>query len=141
MKNSLLKGIMAAGLLFVAASGVEAQQLQATRHHYTTDDGMASNAITQLAQDDYGYIWIGTWNGLSRFDGYNFYNYKTGAASHIPHLHNRIWQISIDNQQNVWMRMYDSRVFVLKRSIDRIVNPFADISGSEEFRTNRRIAP
>ena len=140
MKNSLLKGIMAAGLLFVAASGVVAQQLQATRHHYTTDDGMASNAITQLAQDDYGYIWIGTWNGLSRFDGYNFYNYKTGAASHIPHLHNRIWQISIDNQQNVWMRMYDSRVFVLKRSIDRIVNPFADISGSEEFRTNRRIA-
>ena len=139
MKNSLLKGIMAAGLLFVAASGVEAQQLQATRHHYTTDDGMASNAITQLAQDDYGYIWIGTWNGLSRFDGYNFYNYKTGAASHIPHLHNRIWQISIDNQQNVWMRMYDYRVFVMKRSIDKIINPFEGINGSDEYRSTHPI--
>ena len=139
MKNSLLKGIIAAGLLTMAATGVSAQQLQATRHHYSADDGLASNAITQIAQDDYGYIWIGTWNGLSRFDGYNFYNYKTGAASHIPHLHNRIWQMTIDNQQNVWMRMYDSRVFVLKRSTDCIVNPFADISGSEEYRTKRRI--
>jgi ligand-binding sensor domain-containing protein/AraC-like DNA-binding protein len=139
MKRFLLKGMMATGLLFLAATGVEAQQLQATRHHYSVDDGMASNAITQLIQDDYGYIWIGTWNGLSRFDGYNFYNYKTGAASHIPNLHNRIWQMTIDNQQNLWMRMYDSRVFVLKRSIDRIVNPFADISGSEEYRTQRRI--
>lgn len=139
MKNSLLKGIIAIGLLSLAATGVSAQQLQATRHHYSADDGMASNAITQIAQDDYGYIWIGTWNGLSRFDGYNFYNYKTGAASHIPNLHNRIWFMTIDNQQNIWMRMYDSRVFVMKRSIDRIVNPFADISGSEEYRTKRRI--
>ena len=139
MKKFLLKGIMATGLLAIAAIGAEAQQLQATRHHYSIDDGMASNAITQLVQDDYGYIWIGTWNGLSRFDGYNFFNYKTGAASHIPNLHNRIWQMTIDNQQNLWMRMYDSRVFVLKRSIDRIVNPFADISGSEEYRTQRRI--
>ena len=139
MKKFLLKGIMATGLLAIAATGAEAQQLQATRHHYSIDDGMASNAITQLVQDDYGYIWIGTWNGLSRFDGYNFFNYKTGAASHIPNLHNRIWQMTIDNQQNLWMRMYDSRVFVLKRSIDRIVNPFADVSGSEEYRTQRRI--
>jgi len=139
MKKFLLKGIMATGLLAIAATGAEAQQLQATRHHYSIDDGMASNAITQLVQDDYGYIWIGTWNGLSRFDGYNFFNYKTGAASHIPNLHNRIWQMTIDNQQNLWMRMYDSRVFVLKRSIDRIVNPFVDVSGSEEYRTQRRI--
>ena len=133
MKKFLLKGIMATGLLAIAATGAEAQQLQATRHHYSIDDGMASNAITQLVQDDYGYIWIGTWNGLSRFDGYNFFNYKTCAASHIPNLHNRIWQMTIDNQQNLWMRMYDSRVFVLKRSIDRIVNPFVDVSAASSL--------
>ena len=128
-------GIIIATIL-TSYSQVAAQTLQATRMHYNTEDGLCSNAIAYLAQDDYGYVWIATWNGLSRFDGYNFYNYKTGAGSHIPNLHNRIFSLSIDNQQNVWMRMYDNRVFVLKRSIDKIVNPFEGINGYEDYRTN-----
>jgi ligand-binding sensor domain-containing protein/AraC-like DNA-binding protein len=122
-------------ILIMASQSLNAQQLQATLSHYSTDNGMASNAISHIVQDDYGYIWLSTWNGLSRFDGYNFYNYQTGAGSHIPHLHNRIMDIDIDNRQNVWMRMYDGRVFVMMRSIDKIVNPFENISGSSEYRT------
>ena len=120
----------------MSCAHASAQVLQATRHHYSTDDGLCSNAIAYLTQDDYGYIWIATWNGLSRFDGYNFYNYRTGAGSHIPNLHNRVLNLTIDGQQNVWMRMYDNRVFVLRRSVDRIMNPFEGINGNEEFHTN-----
>ena len=126
-------------LVVMSMGHIYAQQIQATRHHYSTADGLASNAVAQMIQDDYGYIWLATWNGLSRFDGYNFFNYKTGAASHIRNLHNRILQLAVDNQQNVWMRMYDSRVFVLKRSTDCIINPFENVSGSEEYRTSHPI--
>ena len=139
MKKFLIYGFTLASIALAPLCTAQAQLLQATRHHYSTDDGLASNAIAHIVQDDYGYLWIATWNGLSRFDGYNFYNYKTGAGSHIPHLHNRISQLAIDNQQNVWMRMYDSRVFVVKRSSDCIVNPFESISGSEEYRTSQPI--
>ena len=45
-----------------------AQQMQATLSHYSTDDGLASNAISDLIHDDYGYVWISTWNGVSRFE-------------------------------------------------------------------------
>ena len=132
--------VVAIACSFVLGGGpVYAQQLQATRHHFSTDDGLSSNAIAQIVQDDYGYIWLATWNGLSRFDGYNFFNYKTGAASHIRNLHNRISQLVVDNQQNIWMRMYDSRIFVLKRAEDRIVNPFENVSGSEEYRTSHTL--
>ena len=75
---------------------LQAQQLQASLSHYSTDDGMASNAIAHISQDDHGYIWLATWNGLSRFDGYNFYNYRTGNASGIPHLHNRVAHVVAD---------------------------------------------
>lgn len=112
-----------------------AQQLQATRMHYSTEDGLCSNAISNLLQDDYGYIWIATWNGLSRFDGFNFFNYKTGNGSRIKNLHNRILDMVIDQSQNVWMHMYDGRVFVLNRQIDQIINPFETYNGYEEFRT------
>lgn len=121
-------------MLFCGIHTLQAQQLQATRNHYSTDDGLASNAISYMLQDDYGYLWLATWNGLSRFDGYHFYNYKTGNASGIPHLHNRIKDMALDNQQNIWLRMYDQRIFVLKRSIDKIIDPFEGVSGHEQFK-------
>lgn len=136
MSNILRRTTLIIAIFATYCSVASAQLLQASRSHYSTDDGLCSNAIAKIIQDDFGYIWIATWNGLSRFDGYNFYNYKTGAGSHIPNLHNRIIGLAIDTQQNIWMSMYDGRVFVLKRSIDRIINPFDGISGNEEFRTS-----
>lgn len=127
-------------LLFTATYiAAYSQQLQAKLSHYSTDDGLASNAISKMRQDDWGYIWLATWNGLSRFDGYDFFNYRTGTMSRVPNLHNRIEDLTIDNQQNVWMRMYDNRIFVMKRSIDKIINPFEGIKGNEDFRTSRLI--
>ena len=112
------------------------QQLQASLKHYSTDDGMTSNAISYIVQDDLGFIWIATWNGLSRFDGFNFVNYETGAISHIPLLHNRIIDLKVDQQQNIWMRMYDGRIFVLNRKTDRIINAMEGIAGYQEMRTS-----
>ncbi len=114
-------------------TSMSAQRYQATLSHYSTDKGLASNAISYIVQDDYGYIWLATWNGLSRFDGFNFFTYQTGAASRVPHLHNRIMRLAVDHQQNIWLRMYDSRIFVLKRSIDKFINPFEGIKGNENF--------
>ena len=112
-----------------------AQKLQASLSHYSTDNGLSSNAIAFMTQDDYGYIWIATWNGLSRFDGFNFYNYRTGNGSRIPNLHNRIYDIAIDQAQNVWMRMYDGRVFVVNRKTDQIMNPLEQVSDHQELKT------
>ena len=122
-------------LLSVALQS-DAQKLQASLSHYSTEDGLTSNAISDIIQDDYGYLWIATWNGMSRFDGYHFFNYKTGNGSRIPLLHNRLKQLVNDQQQNIWMRMYDGRIFMLNRKTDRIVNPFEGVSGSEEYRTD-----
>ena len=47
---------------------------------YTTKDGLPSNTITALFQDKKGYLWIGTNNGLSRYDGVEFINYSTSRG-------------------------------------------------------------
>jgi ligand-binding sensor domain-containing protein len=47
---------------------------------YSVKDGLCSNRITALQQDDWGYIWIGTDGGLSRFDGAAFKNFRQGDA-------------------------------------------------------------
>ncbi len=123
-------------VLTLSCQTISAQQLQASRIHLSTENGLCSNAVSMICQDDLGFIWLATWNGLSRFDGYEFYNYKTGNSSHIKNLHNRILDIVIDQSQNVWMHMYDDRVFVLDRNTDQIINPFEGYDGFEEYRTN-----
>ena len=130
------KPLLLSVVLTLGCQTISAQQLQASRIHLSTENGLCSNAVSMICQDDLGFIWLATWNGLSRFDGYEFYNYKTGNSSHIKNLHNRILDIVIDQSQNVWMHMYDDRVFVLDRNTDRIINPFEGYDGFEEYRTN-----
>ncbi len=50
---------------------------------YTIREGLLSNGITTLFQDSYGYLWIGTTDGLSVYDGQSFKNYTVvdGLAS------------------------------------------------------------
>lgn len=115
---------------------VEAQQLKASRTHLSTEDGLCSNAVSRILQDSYGYIWIATWNGLSRYDGYHFFNYRTGTGSKVKNLHNRILNIEIDQSQNIWLYMYDNRVFVLNRHTDTIISPFESFPDWEEYRAD-----
>jgi signal transduction histidine kinase/ligand-binding sensor domain-containing protein len=44
--------------------------------HFTVDDGLAQNKVRAVAQDRTGFIWVGTYRGLQRFDGYSFVRYS-----------------------------------------------------------------
>ena len=117
------------------------QHLQASLSHYSTEDGLPSNAIASLRNDDYGFLWVATWNGVSRFDGYHFYNYKTGIASGIRGMHNRIDNMTIDHSQNVWLKMYDGRVFVINRQTDKLQDPLEGVSGHDAFKMDYFFSP
>jgi len=52
---------------------VTAQQLSI--RHYDVSNGLANSHVSAMYQDTKGYLWLATWEGLSRFDGYRFTNY------------------------------------------------------------------
>jgi signal transduction histidine kinase/DNA-binding response OmpR family regulator/ligand-binding sensor domain-containing protein len=54
--------------------------------HYTEVDGLPRNITTCLEQDQYGYLWIGTTNGIARYDGKEFYCYKELTSVSIMYL-------------------------------------------------------
>ena len=70
-----------------AINEIHALDLKAKLSHYSTKDGLASNAISDIITDKYGYIWLATYNGLCRYDGYSFYNYSTGLRSNLSLIH------------------------------------------------------
>ena len=58
--------------------------------HFTESDGLPQSLITCVMQDSKGYIWISSWNGLSRYDGYSFSNFKARQGDNCPLVTNRI---------------------------------------------------
>ncbi|MBS1576327.1 MAG: histidine kinase, partial [Bacteroidetes bacterium] len=47
---------------------------------YTTKEGLSSNYIFDINQDSYGYLWLGTPKGVSRFDGSNFLQFYSDTG-------------------------------------------------------------
>lgn len=97
--------------------------------HYAKKDGLAGTVVSDILHDSRGYMWIGTWEGLSRFDGKEFVNYSEGDATSIPYLHNRVMRVYEDGLGNVWVMMYDDRLFRLNRrtdTFDRMAEVFPD---------------
>jgi PAS domain S-box-containing protein len=42
----------------------------------SSSQGLSQVRVSDIVQDDQGFIWFGTWNGLNRYDGYNFRVFK-----------------------------------------------------------------
>lgn len=63
-------------LPFLLLAGLSGSLAQAAPYyyfeHYTTHEGLPSNTIHCTFQDSFGFVWIGTRDGLTRFDGYDF---------------------------------------------------------------------
>jgi len=60
-----------------------------------------------ILQDKKGFIWFSTWNGLCRFDGYNFYTYKIQQGDKYHMRSNRIDFITEDKYGYIWTLPYD----------------------------------
>lgn len=79
---------------------------------YDVADGLANSVVTSIYQDQKGFIWLSTQEGLSRFDGYGFVNY--GMQDGIGHL--IVNDIAEDKQGRLWVATNGGGVSLL---IDR----------------------
>ena len=65
---------------------------------YTVNDGLADSYVLTVCEDSQGFLWLGTINGLSRFDGKEFINY--GYAEGLPNLW--VGNIYEDHNKRLW---------------------------------------
>ena len=62
--------------IFTDTSFTHAQSKPVRFDRFNTRDGLSQNKIFDILQDKFGFIWIGTEDGLNRYDGYEFKVYK-----------------------------------------------------------------
>ena len=72
-------------------------------HHLNTSYGLPNQQVESLVQDNNGYIWIGTRNGLAKYDGYNVetYYHVEGKANSL--VHNFVHGLFVDSKHRLWI--------------------------------------
>ncbi|MEO6918673.1 MAG: two-component regulator propeller domain-containing protein [Collimonas sp.] len=86
-------------LLWLTCCPAKASCQQLPLRYYDQTDGLRNMAITALAQEPGGYLWIGTQNGLFRYDGARFQRFELSggaAALYITALH-------VDSSGRLWV--------------------------------------
>lgn len=78
---------------------------------YTAKDGLSQKTVTHIIQDHKGNLWFSTWDGINKFDGYAFKNYKATLGDFIGLTNNRIDYIAEDKYGYIWILNYDGHVF------------------------------
>lgn len=85
--------------------------------HYNIENGVSSNNISTLFQDQKGYIWIGTENGLNRFDGNQFTLYQKNNPLYSNFHANSINTICETTDKKLWLGT-DNGVFIYNQVKD-----------------------
>ena len=90
-------------LLIIVCNNSLAQPTNLVFEHYAHEDGLAGDRVLNIYKDLYGFMWFGTTNGLSRFDGGVFRNYKNVLTDSSSISNNTINAITEDLMGNLWV--------------------------------------
>ena len=71
--------------------------------HITIEDGLSQNTGLAIFQDSKGYLWVGTQDGLNRYDGYTFRIYKHDPDDPNSISHNSILALEEDQDGYLWI--------------------------------------
>lgn len=78
--------------------------------HYTNAQGLPYSAISDILQDDEGFMWIATRMSVCRFDGYEFIDVKV-YDHNATQTYVRVPKLMKDSYRAVYLITYDSRLF------------------------------
>jgi len=96
------------------------QPVSAASDHFLVDvwdreTGLPSSSITSLAQTPEGYLWIGTYNGLVRFDGVRFVSFDPFNTPELEHEHIRY--LSTDAQGTLWINTFNGSMTAWRNGV------------------------
>ncbi|MBN1352066.1 hypothetical protein JXJ21_21885 [candidate division KSB1 bacterium] len=72
-------------------------------HHITTVDGLSSDVVYDILQDSRGFMWFGTQDGLCRYDGYSFKEFKYDPYDSNSISSNWASRLFEDRAGNIWI--------------------------------------
>ncbi len=117
---SALKKQQLFSLLILLLLSIQLQYAQNLKFkHYGLPEGLSQESITSLAKDSLGYLWIGSENGISRFDGTQFTS-LLNSNTEINIEGAQITSLLSDNSNLLWIGTAQSGLFVYNISSQKL---------------------
>ena len=69
----------------------------------TTNDGLSQSDVNDVVQDDEGFMWFATHDGLNRFDGYSFKEFIPNRNKANSISSNLVYALKTDKNGNLWI--------------------------------------
>ncbi|MEO6667878.1 MAG: two-component regulator propeller domain-containing protein [Ferruginibacter sp.] len=85
----------------------------------TVDDGLSQGFVYDGLQDNDGFLWFATMDGLNRYDGYNFIVYKHDPENPYSLPENSINCIAKDDKDNLWIGTRTKGLYIMDKRTDR----------------------
>ncbi len=103
----LARGIGFLILLTIISDGYS-QPSKLQFEHLTIQQGLSHNFVMKIMQDRKGYLWFGTGNGLNKYDGYGFKNYKFDPYDTTSLPKNQVLTLYEDRDGTIWVGTSES---------------------------------
>jgi signal transduction histidine kinase/ligand-binding sensor domain-containing protein len=88
-------------LLLFSTVSIQAQTLQFDR--ISVEDGLSQSAVNDILQDRYGFLWIATQDGLNRWDGYRFLQFRSDPSDSLSLPADWISSLAEDSDGRIWI--------------------------------------
>jgi len=107
--------------------------------HITSKDGLPENSVRVMIQDHQGYLWLGTQNGLVKYDGYSMKTYYHDENDTSSLSNYQIRSIFEDSKRNLWVGTGENEkggLNKLDRNTDRFTRYMYDPNDSTSISSN-----
>ncbi|MGL5272478.1 MAG: ligand-binding sensor domain-containing protein, partial [Phocaeicola sp.] len=118
-------------LLLFFSVGIAQAQPNCTITHYSSEVGLSQNSIMSMVQDQDGFLWFSTWNGINKFDGYEFKVYKERQENSLGLINSRVDLLKVDKYNFIWLQTYDDRICRLNPRTEQFEQVNAEGVGNE----------
>ena len=71
--------------------------------HISLEQGLSQSVVTAMAQDRTGFLWLGTQDGLNRYDGYTFRVFRNEPGNATSLGNNYITALAVDGAGDLWI--------------------------------------
>jgi len=95
--------LVSLSLLLLTSTTLYAQDKPVKFDRFSTRDGLSQNRVFDIVQDNHGFIWIATEDGLNRYDGYNFKIYKNNPNDSTSMTSSFIETLYLSKKGDLWL--------------------------------------
>ncbi len=101
--NSKLRLLISVSSLIFSMVSVVIRAQNFNIQSFTTREGLSHNDVRAITADSSGFLWLGTWDGLSRYDGYSFKNYHHRSDDSLSLPYFSVRELAVDGADNLWL--------------------------------------